>query len=268
MNRVALFVLAASLASCAVATEHPVATPEAVNAPPPAPVADETEDVDTGREPTVPTGAFATVEALCAAQRTMAAPLIEKANADRKDRYEGSTEEPVVPSCLETRLSNLTVHLAPPFREVRAIRVETGYTTDTHLVVRTDEGWRVTATPMDSDAHDDPGCPSIRRDGPLRAIRVEHGALVIEGSSSRGDGEDVLGDDPDGNAVMRYWTRTYEEVRACRIAGDALRCGPVETIAISRSASDTVAEESVFTTTYEVDDRGRIVTASTYEETY
>ena len=130
----------------------------------------------------LPRGAFPTVADLCSAQMTLAAPIIAEANKRRAETYEGISDEAVHlgPSCVERRdavAKKMT--LAAPFEDLTAIEVETGESTETFLVVRTRAGWTAVRQDFLTNDHDDPGCPSITREGEIASVRVESGELVV-----------------------------------------------------------------------------------------
>ena len=99
------------------------------------------------------------------------------------------------------------------------------------------------------------------RDGPLREIRFEKGALIIVGTSARGEGEEVT----DGRLV--FHSRAFEDAFACRLARGALRCDETVTLSATRVNGDDT-RETIFTTSYVVDDGGHVRPASTYVDSY
>ncbi|HEY8072927.1 MAG TPA: hypothetical protein VIF62_02425 [Labilithrix sp.] len=145
----------------------------------PSAVADEPES--DAYVTSLPTGAFPSIADLCAKQMDMAAPNIVEANRARAEMYEGISEESVHlgPSCVERRDVLANVTLAAPFEDVTAIEMETGYATQTFLVVRTRAGWTAVRHDFLSSDHDDPGCPSITRESDFASVRVEKGELVV-----------------------------------------------------------------------------------------
>lgn len=269
MTRLPLLALVAfvpaPLLSCAVPAERSAPVAQAVAVAAPSAEAEEEVAADEDPETVMPRGAFPSIEALCVAQKELAAPAIAKANEERAERYEGPSA--VTAACEESKdaLTNVSLHVGAPFHEVRAITVETGNATETHLVVRTDEGWQAAQQAVISDFHDDPGCPSIRRDGGLREIRVERGALVVVSTSNRGDGEEEIAGEA---STIVYWSRVFEDATACRVERGALRCDATVVISATRTASSDTTPEHVFATSYRIDDAGHVRPDATYVEPF
>src|SRR5579864_2000522 len=152
---------------------------------------------------TLPTGTFPTLDALCAAQRSLAAPHIVQARAEHAERYEDPDPTPLLPSCTESQaLRDASVTLAPPYTEIRAIEAETGYATDTFLVLRTSAGWTALREAFLAGEHDDPGGPSILREGAVLDVHVDRGAIVVLTAAGRGWFDEDTPDGPMGSLVL------------------------------------------------------------------
>jgi hypothetical protein len=247
----------------------------------PAVASEETVEEDAAptamTEPSiVPRGVFSTVDALCREQQILIVPRLREAEKHLFFRgAEGSTEQgPLLPSCHEApfALAHAKIALRAPVREVRAIELEAGYATETHLVVRTDDGWRAVQAASNEDEHDDPGCPSIPRDGPIVEVRVEGDAapvLVVIVRWSRGDGEEEIAPAKDGSIRFSVHSLHFDRARACHLDAEAIACDTPVVLDARRTTwvqgqSAHTAEEQVFTTTYRVDDAGHLLAAQTY----
>jgi hypothetical protein len=203
------------------------------------------EDDDTR---TLPAGAFASIDALCARQMADMAPVLEERSRDWM-ADEKMIDEPITPSCAEdaAALRTARVTLGGPFLALSAVTYETPDATLTSLVVRTRAGWMAVSPAVVEVARFDPGCGSIVRDDGVREVRLEDGWLVIVDSADRGWGEskDLL----------------LERARACTLRG---ACSAPVTTAV------TIADESgkteVFRTTYTIGAQGEIVPAHEWEE--
>jgi hypothetical protein len=209
---------------------------------------------------TLPTATFPTLDALCAAQRSLAAPHIAQALAAHAERYgeEDPDPEPLAPSCVESdALRDARVTLAPPYAEVRAIHAETGVSTDTFLVFRTSAGWTALREAFVSDEHDDPGCPSITRENAIADVHVDRGVIVVQTSADRSSFEA----EDDGAMASLLFTH----VRACGLAG-CTEPSTIEARVVRDADRSPRADEGVFfQTTYALDHDGHIVTPDTFE---
>lgn len=185
----------------------------------PAELADE-PDLTPERDPVVPSGTFASVEALCRAQMTMVLPRLRAAEKELNERGEAVA---LLPRCQVsvTALTGVPIQLRAPFLEVLAVEIETGDSTQTHLVTRTAAGWFALGRASVVDEHDDPGCFSIERDGGIVSVRVEGTtvpALVVVESSGRGiEQEEPAADADDASGVrLVTWDEVTHRARACR----------------------------------------------------
>ena len=168
-----------------------------------------------------------------------------------------------------TALAKVPVELRAPFLEVRAIQIETGSATETHLATRTAAGWRAVLAASVTSYHDDPGCFSIERDGGILSVRVEGSvvpALVIVESSDRGVVmEDAVTDDA-GNEHMIRWEDVKQRARACRTeASGYLACDASVVIRTERIPSSTEGGRHAqvrFATEATVDARGHVRAAA------
>lgn len=171
---------------------------------------------------TVPVGAFTDVASFCATQMKIVAPKIAEANAAfEKDGY-GKMN--LTPKCVETPdvLARADVALAKPFAEVKAVTFETGYSTESYLLVRASEGWSAVRAALVYANHNDPGCGSIERPVAITEVHVEQGALVIKTTADR----TWLGKTGElGDLTMTY-------ARACRALSPSVdvACGTPEVI--------------------------------------
>jgi hypothetical protein len=252
MTRSPLFVLASAvLLSCGGEAD-----PLREAAPLPAPVPAR----EDAYAETLPAGTFPTLDALCAAQRALAAHHIEQAVAAHADRYgdEDPDPTPLAPSCDESEaLRDARVTLAPPYAEVRAIHAETGFSTDTFLVFRTSAGWTALREAFVSDDHDDPGCPSITRENAIVDVHVERGVIVVLTGADRGSFE------AEDDAPMASLLLTH--ARACGLGG-CTEPSTIEARVVRYADRSLQADERLlFQTTYALDDGGRIVTRDTFE---
>lgn len=266
------FVLPLVLGSYAVSLEAGTSA-RPVDASEPPPVEAAVDEVDTGEEgperaPAVPTTTFASLDALCRAQMDLAAPLVAEANARWAERGETST---LTPKCVEsgTALAKVPVALAAPFLEVRAIEVETGRATETHLVTRTAAGWFALGRASIVDYHDDPGCFSIERDSGLVSVRVEGGttpALVVVESTNRGARMEEVEPDESGTVHPIVWDDDTHRARACRAESSGyVACDAPVVLRIERTPSTTEGgrrAEVRFATQAVVDGKGHLHVAA------
>ncbi len=154
--------------------------------------------------PTLPTGTFHDVHALCAQQMKDVLPLLAQAERNLVEGM-GDTETKLVPSCNEdaAAMRGVRVSLGAPYLEAKAVSYETGEGTQTNLVMRTSAGWTNVGTSLVASYHNDPGCPSILRDSGLTEVRVENGQVVVVDKAERGAGDNA-------NIV-------YERTRTCTL---------------------------------------------------
>lgn len=250
-----LVLVSAVMGSCAVPTaneEAPVAEATPSEAPAAAAAAPDTtgasdatelEPADDAprRDPVVPTGTFATLEALCREQKKLVLPRVRAAE---KERLEGS-ETTLTPRCEVSAksLAGVAVELRAPFLEVRAIVVETGHATETHLVIRTDAGWSAIGAASVRQYHDDPGCFSIERDSGIVSIRVagtERPALVVIEGSDRGAAMEEGEPDEGGNLHPVMWDDVMQRARACQVdATGQIACDAPRRVRTERIPSTT-----------------------------
>lgn len=171
-------------------------------------------------EPVVPSITFTSLDALCREQMKMVLPRLREAEQRWAERGETVTLEPRC-EVSTTALSKVAIELRAPFLEARAIEVETGSATQTHLAIRTAAGWFALGRASVVDQHDDPGCFSIERDGGIISIRTlgtRVPTLVIVESSARGAVmEDPEGEPEDASVVSPVmWDDVMHRARACR----------------------------------------------------
>ena len=125
---------------------------------------------------------------------------------------------------------------------------ETGFSTQTSIIVKTSEGWTNLGIPIVTTYHDDPGCPSIVRDAGIMEVRVERGYLVVVDKADCGWGDD-------SNLV-------YERARTCSLT----TCTEPVTIGTRRVPWAGGSNETrVFSTTYTIDETGTIVPAHAWD---
>lgn len=169
---------------------------------------------------TVPTGAFASIDAFCAAQTKLVAPKVLEANAAFK--MDGYGDMKLAPKCAETPkvLDGANVALAFPYLDVKAVSFETGYSIESYLLVRRADGWTAVRSAVLYVNHNDPGCGSIERPGDVLDVHVEKGALVVKSTAGRTwmNPKNELGD----------LTLTY--ARACRPTATGIACGTPEVV--------------------------------------
>ena len=248
--------------ACSGSSEAPVpakAEPQAVTLA--SEVIELTEDQSDAADDlvhTVPIGAFADVDAFCAAQTKLVAPKIEEANAAY--RADGFGEMNLKPSCEETPavLEGANVALVAPYTDVKAVTFETGYSTESYLLVQGADGWSAVRAALLYVNHNDPGCGSIERPGAILDVHVERGALVVKTTAGRtwfGKQEEL------GDLTMTY-------VRACRPATSGVACGTPEVI----DAKVVIVDEEqpaltrFFTTSYQVGAGVTIDLATRFDE--
>lgn len=214
-------------------------------------------------ETVVPRGAFADVRSFCAAQMEASLPRIRRIEAERGEPSEEfGTFEPLVASC-EEDVSELSGVPRPavsgPFLGITAVKLETGYALETHLLVRTREGFVAVQEPVLSDDHDDPGCPSILRDAGLEAIQWGGGprpTLLVVSKASR-----ALFDergDFDGEYVQT-------QARACHFQGRGaelrLDCDEPVTVAEAEEKHDPPTRLELSRVAYAIDEQGAVKTS-------
>lgn len=216
----------------------------------------------------VPTGRFDSIEALCAAQKKLAAPRIADALRELADR--GETDVYLEPRCERSKaaLAATPLQLEAPFLEAAAIEVEAGHSTRTHVVARTKDGWYAAPEAAIDVFHEDPGCFSIERDAGILAIRVERGSLVIVNATSRGAEmeEPEVVDDEQSEAPVS-WDDVTHYGRACRLGAAGLACGEPVVLRVERVPSTDEAgriPSVIFETTSSVDANGNLVPKARY----
>jgi hypothetical protein len=264
MKRVAFsVVLLVSAFACSGSPEPEVVTPVKA-ALEEAPVIELSEDASDAADDlvhTVPTGSFADVAAFCAAQTKLVAPKIAEANASYAT--DGWGEMNLKPSCheLPNALEDATVALVAPFTDVKAVMFETGYSTETYLLVQTSEGWTAVRAPLLYANHNDPGCGSIERPGAILDVHTEKGALVIKTSAGR---TWFNKKDEGGDLSLTY-------ARACRTGPTGIACGTPEVIDAKvvlhgDESADAPVTTRFFSTSYEVGSGVAIEPATRFDE--
>lgn len=238
-------------------------------APEPEPSAPEVAEPTAAEEPSeMPAGVFESIAALCRAQKVLVAPSLRRAQQSHQDF---NPDFKLEPSCaLATHgLERVSVKLGGPFLEVAAITANLSAGNGLFVVVRTAEGWRALPRASSVSAHSDPGCFSIERDTGLRRIEVmgqdTAPALVVLEGTSRGD--HIEHGDSDNPANMRFWDDRKTYASACRVGATGMVCD--DRIVIRKEVSAGSVEggpESIlrFSTSYRVDDAGRLRTEATY----
>ena len=210
---------------------------------------------------TVPTGAFADVDAFCAAQTKLVAPKVAEANAAFK--MDGYGDMKLAPKCAETPkvLEGANVALALPYTDVKAVSFETGYSIESYLLVHRAEGWTAVRSAVIYVNHNDPGCGSIERPGDVLDVHVEKGAIVVKSTAGRTwmNQKNELGE----------LTLTY--ARACRPSAAAIACGTPEVVDANvvlqdEENSDAPTATRFFTTTYNVGTGVAIEPATRFNE--
>jgi hypothetical protein len=223
-------------------------------------------------ESAVPAGTFATLDALCEDQKRLAAPRLEQAAKDRAERTEG--EAKLVARCevSGTALAAAKIELRAPFLEVRAIEVETGHATETHVVARTQAGWVAVPHASVDSWYDDPGCFSIERDTGIVAVRVEGDRtpvlVVVEGTDRGAHMEEVEPEAAGEPHEPIYWMDVSHRARACRLQPSGLACDEPVVVRVQRVKSvhgRTVETEARFETTTTVSPEGRVLAARTFD---
>jgi len=185
------------------------------------PAAEEVEVLELDDEPAevqspsaLPSGFFSDIASLCVAQEMRVAEPMAKAMRESQD-FEALL---LKPSCMEdTRpLSGVRIALAAPFMALTTVVYETAEnSTHTALVVRTAKGWVAMTTPVMVSEHDDPGCPSILRDGPLSEVRVRAAAdgspvMFVRTTAGRGGGDMPV--------------EVIHRLRTCRLGDESIGC--------------------------------------------
>jgi hypothetical protein len=196
-----------------------------------------------------PTGAFPSVEALCAEQRARVTPLLPERTRDLLDEELAASMKP---SCVEDPSVLRTAHVAPggPFLAFTAVTFETGAATESALVALTRAGW-IAVNPVFLRAeHDDPGCPSITRENGILEVKVERGQLVVVDGADRGWGE--------ASSLM------LERARVCRLDRASITCDPEVTVAASLAGASETNE--LFRSTYTIADDGTLLAARAWED--
>jgi hypothetical protein len=212
----------------------------------------------------VPAGVFASVEALCTAQKALVAARFAELRKEREENgvAEVDSDVPSSPRCglAEGALAKVDVKLRAPFLEVRAISVETGDAVEEHLVVLTAEGWRALPHAHIADYHMDPGCFSIERETGLVAVRVEGSsrpALVLVEGTDRGA---RMEDEVPGQDLVT-WDDVTRRAVACRLDVGGTTCDAPVVLRVERIPSTTAGGRTAklrFETTYAVDAAGRV----------
>ena len=210
---------------------------------------------------TVPTGAFADVSSFCAAQTKLVAAKIVEANAAYK--VDGYGDMNLEPKCEETEavLEGAKVALAAPFTAVKAVTFETGYSTESYLLVQKSDGWTAVRAALLYVNHNDPGCGSIERPSEILEVYVEQGALVVKTSAGR---TWLSKKDEAGDLSLTY-------VRACRSTAAGVSCGTPEVVDAKvvlgdEDQPDEPVQTRFFSTTYTVGHGVAIEPATRFDE--
>lgn len=244
MSRWLLTLTAASLLSCTA----PSATPteavvdlgelDDVSSPVPA-LAPDSDPIAVEPAPTMPGGVFATLSDLCEAQQRLITPTLAVAQASVTDRGDDAILRPHC-ELSRTALEHVTIDLAPPILEIAALDIETGFAIETHLAVRTSDGWISVPHASLVAFHDDPGCFTMERDAGLVSIRVvgdDAPRLALIEQSARG----AVMDDREENGVVRV--ETFDDVTErsieCDLASNTFTCGQPMFVSVTRVASGT-----------------------------
>jgi hypothetical protein len=201
--------------------------------------------------PTLPAGTFRDVHALCALQMKEIEPQLEKARRYEAERQGDGDISRSVPACDEdpAAMRGVRVTLAAPYVDAKAVTYETGFATQTSIIVRTSDGWTNLGVPLVASYHDDPGCASILRDAGLMEVRVENGYVVVVDKADRGAGDE--------NALV------YERARTCSLTA----CTEPVTIGTRIVRWDGKGKgKRLFSTTYTVDGEGTIVPAHAWDD--
>lgn len=229
--------------SCALPTEEPKRVPASTAAAPVAPIdLGEIDDVEAPEaEPAapavVPSGTFATLSALCAAQQTLIAPLLGAAQAEMQER---GIELTLVPHCepVPEALDGVTVELRAPYLQVMPLQIETGYATALHLAVRTASGWVALPHASMDVFHDDPGCFTIERDVGLVAVNVvgdDAPSLELVEKSERGAITEY--DDETGTEPVGTWNDVRERTVVCGVTANGFACDEPNLLSVARVRS-------------------------------
>ena len=293
MRRPLLVALPLLLGSCMLpsggGTEPPVGTdaPAAVAAPAAEPAEAPVTDLGKLEEPAaapgdpeepetseltrvaVPTGVFPSIEALCAAQRELVKPMLAAAEKELGERYEGGTK--LTPRCERVSLAKVDVKLKAPVLEVAAIDVEAGWSSATHVVVRTAAGFRAVPHASVVSYHEDPGCFSIERDSGLSAIRVEGESLVIVEGAARGARMEEMVENADGTGTQITWDDSTTRAVACRLTGASPACDAPVVVRVERVPSTTEGGRTaalLFSTSYAVDAQGHVEPETRFQEAH
>lgn len=264
MRRPLLVLLTFALASCALPTQPEEAAPEPTVAegaapapesePSPSDLVGGGDDLSAAREEVfVPQGIFPSLDALCAAQKELVRERVEQAAKEMAETLgEGSN---VVPTCTVKPFDRtVRVKLGGAYLEARALEVETGYATETHVLVRTAEGWQAMPHASVTDAHNDPGCFSIERDTAIDAVTVEGSTVLILEGSDRGARIDDDGPDTSVESPVT-WTELSTHAVACR-PGPIPTCDPRVTVRVELVPSTTEGgrkTEVTYATSYGID---------------
>ena len=220
---------------------------------------------------TIPTGSFATVNEFCAAQKTLILPKIAEANAAfQSDAYRADEKGiEYKPECVEfpAALTSTSIALAAPYTAVKAVSVETGYSTEIYLLARATEGWSAVRSALIYDNHNDPGCGSIERPLEIKSVHVAEGAIVITTTADRTwwapIADPTSDDEKTGLLVSTY-------ARACRATASGIECGWPEIVeAKATLKNEDKPEEPVqtrfFTTTFKVSEGVKIEPATKFD---
>jgi hypothetical protein len=253
-----------ALVSCVLPAEPADPTPRAEPTEP----AREPEEVaaaDTVKEDLfVPLGVFPSLEALCASQKELVRDRVSTATKQLDEIYGEPSN--IVPSCKVSPFGpKVDVKLRAPFFEARALEVETGDASETHVVVRTANGWQALPEASITEAHNDPGCFSIERDTGIEAIRVEGSTLLVVEGSDRGA---RMEDPADETASPVMWSDVSTHVVACRL-GPTPTCDPRVTVKVECVPSSTEGDRKTelrFATTYSVDPAGHVTPKQRLED--
>lgn len=249
----------------AKAAEEEVRTPPAYEATPADIELDDDAPAEVDADESfAPRGTFASLTALCDAQRALVRPHLAAVAKERAER--GEADAPAARcEVSKTALANVDVKLRAPFLDVRAIDIETGNATETHLVVRTADGWQALAHASVTSFYDDPGCFSIARDSGISSVHVEGDvtpALVVVEGSARGASMEEA-DEPDDRGIVttKTWDDVTSHVVGCHLEDGGLTCGApavLEVRHVPNSTEDGRRVSVLFRTTYTVGEAGDV----------
>lgn len=234
-------------------------------------ISEDARDAEDDLVHTIPTGNFASIDAFCSAQKTLILPKIAEANAAfQNDAYRSDEKmAELAPACAEfpSALTTTKIALAAPYTAVKAVSVETGYSTEIYLLAKTTEGWSAVRSAFIYDNHNDPGCGSIERPFEIKSVHVEAGAIVVQTLADRTWWAPITDPTSDEEKTGMLVT-TY--ARACRGTASGISCGVPEVVEAKATMKDennpeVPVQTRFFTTTFKVGDGVKIEPATKYD---